>query len=308
MMMSLLKRREGGKDMSLGETRGRRSYMAGGEDRRRENGGKKEKKEKAVKKGKTGNTGGKGSAVLASCAHPLIEDLGRENERLRAHLKKDQVYLEQLIFYGLELSDKLLEERANHAREVAALKEAHLAEMKEAYCRMPAQAVPKRAGEGLTPSSSPEKRVCLSHDASGFSHTEVHTASTTARFGVWVDEGDAPSIKSPDEVAPGLRPEIESWVETWRNNAIGTNTLKGKSRDEARALPSKNCVAQRSKGARSDEFCLAGILPSVNKIELSTAMRKKYGKAAATGEPSPSDAAGNDGVGTRLSTGNVAGT
>lgn len=37
-------------------------------------------------------------------------------------------------------------------------------------------------------------------------------------------------------------------------------------------------------------------------------MRKKYGKAAATGEPSPSDAAGDDGVGTRLSTGNVAGT
>ncbi|KAI6837484.1 hypothetical protein KC340_g6383 [Hortaea werneckii] len=138
--------------------------------------------------------------------------------------------------------------------------------MKEAYCRMPAQAVPKRAGEGTSPSTSLEKRVCLSHDASGFSHTEVDTAPTTARFGVWVDEGDAPSIKSPDEVAPGLRPEIESWVETWRNNAIGTNTLKGKSLDEARALPSKNCVAQRSKGARSDEFCLAGILPSANKI------------------------------------------
>lgn len=31
MMMSLLKRREGGKDMSLGETRGRRSDMVGGE-------------------------------------------------------------------------------------------------------------------------------------------------------------------------------------------------------------------------------------------------------------------------------------
>lgn len=41
---------------------------------------------------------------------------------------------------------------------------------------------------------------------------------------------------------------------------------------------------------------------------LSTAMRKKYGKTADPDEFSPSDGAGNDGVGTRLSNGNGPGT
>ncbi|KAI7218379.1 hypothetical protein KC333_g3658, partial [Hortaea werneckii] len=256
------------------------------------------------------------------------KELVRENERLRALLKKDQVHLSELMSYGLALSNKLLEERADHAREVAALKEKHQAELKEAYRRMPAQVVTKRAGEGLPPSTSPEKRVCLSGGASRED----------------VDEGDAPSIKSLDEVAPGLRPEIESWVETWRNDAIGTKTLKGKTLDAA--LPSVNCVAQRSKGGKSDQFCLDGkpvihiscvkctglhrmccrrdpsfreqnlpydfvlspLAPELRgntqpcdrghyvfEQELSTAMRKKYGKDAVTGAPSPSDGAGNDG-------------
>lgn len=314
--------------------------------------------------GEEGGGSGKGGrqGKCGACAHPFIEDLGRENERLRALLKKDQVYLEQLFGYGLELSNKLLEERANHAREVAALKEAHLAEMKEAYCRMPAQAVPKRAGEGMSPPTSPEKRVCLSDGASqeevrDRGHTGSDTTPPTARLGVWVDEGGAPTIKSLDEVAPGLRLEVESWVATWRSNANGTKTLKGKTLDEA--LPSVNCVAQRSKGGKSDQFCLDGkpvihiscvkctglhrmccrrdpsfleqnlpydfvLSPLARELrgdtrpcdrghyvfeqELSAAMRKKYGKDAAAGAASASDGAGNDGVGTRLSSGNVAGT
>ncbi|KAI7229003.1 hypothetical protein KC330_g7640 [Hortaea werneckii] len=288
------------------------------------------------------------------------KELVRENERLRALLKKDRVHLSELMSYGLALSNNLLEERADHAREVAALKEKHQAELKEAYRRMPAQVVPKRAGEGLPPSTSPEKRVCLSGGASredvrDRGHTEVDTAPTTARFSVWVDEGDAPSIKSLEEVAPGLRPEIESWVETWRSNAA--QQFKDKSLDDV--LPSKNRVAQRSRSARGDQFLVDGkpVIhiscvkctgnhrmccrrdPSFRQLdlpydfvlsplapelrgntqpcdrghyvfeqELSTAMRKKYGKAAAIGAPSPSDGAGNDGVGTRLSSGNKAGT
>ncbi|RMX88692.1 hypothetical protein D0869_01439 [Hortaea werneckii] len=204
---------------------------------------------------------GVGEERCGACAHPFIAELGRENERLRAQVKKDQANLSNLKSYGLALSNKLLEERADHARQLLALKEKHQAELKEAYCRTPAQAVPQRAGEGLSPSTSPEKRVCLSGGASqeedrGRGHTEVDTAPTTARFGVWVDEGDAPTIKCLDEVAPALRPEVESWVETWRSNAIGTKTLKGKTLDGA--LPSVNCVAQRSKGGKSDQFCLDG--------------------------------------------------
>ncbi|KAI7156256.1 hypothetical protein KC349_g6392 [Hortaea werneckii] len=237
-----------------------------------EKGGEKEEKEKVGKKGKTGKETGMRSA---------------------AHLKKEQVYLEQLIGYGLELSNKLLEERANHAREVAALKEeqltlkeAHLAQMKEAYC---------------------QKRACLSDDASQHAtrarnHKEIDTAPTTVRLGVWDDKADTSTTKSLDGVAPELRPEAEASVETWRKNSTTTKTLKGKSLDEA--LPSKNCVTQRSKGASSNGFCL---LPR-REQELSTAMRKKYGKAAAPDEFSPSDGAGNDGVGTRLSNGNGPGT
>ncbi|KAI7376763.1 hypothetical protein KC336_g19704 [Hortaea werneckii] len=215
---------------------------------------------------------------------------------------------------------------------------------------MPAQVIPKRAGEGLSPPTSPEKRVCLSAGESqeelrDRGHTGSDTTPGTAKLGVWVDDGGAPSIKSLDEVAPGLRPEVESWVETWRSNALATKTLKGKSLEEA--LPSKNCVAQRSKGAKSDEFCVDGkpviyiscanctshhrmccrrdhsfrqqnlpydfvLSPLARELrgntrpcdrghyvferELTTAMRKSYGKAAATGAPSPSEAAGNDGV------------
>ncbi|KAI7341302.1 hypothetical protein KC315_g185 [Hortaea werneckii] len=194
--------------------------------------------------GEEGEDGeGDGQEKCGACTHPFIEELGRENEHLRAHLKKDQLYLKQLIFYGLELSNKLLEERANHAREVAALKEAHLAEIKEAYCRMPAQAVPKRAGEGMSPPTSPEKRACLSDVASQHAirarnHTEIDTAPTT----------------SLDGVAPELLPEVEASVETSRKNSSTTKTLKGKSLDEA--LPSKNCVTQRSKGASSNGICL----------------------------------------------------
>ncbi|KAI6839555.1 hypothetical protein KC340_g6160 [Hortaea werneckii] len=219
----------------------------GGEDGREEGG--------------EGDGKGDGQEKCGACTHPFIEGLGKENERLRKQMKKDQAYLAQLVGYGLELTNKLLEERADHAREVAALKEAHLDEMKEAYCRMPAQVIPKRAGEGLSPPTSPEKRVCLSEDASqqevrDRGHTGSDTTPPTARLGVWVDDGDAPTIKSLDEVAPELRPDVESWVERWRSNALATKTLKGKTLDGS--LPSKNCVAQRSKGASSEEFYVDG--------------------------------------------------
>ncbi|GAB1730435.1 hypothetical protein NU195Hw_g2031t1 [Hortaea werneckii] len=321
-----------------------------------------------------GEEGGGDGEKCGACTHPFIERLGKENERLRAHIKKDQAYIEQLIGFGLELSNKLLEERAeraqhqaDHAREVAALKqlqvaqkEAHLAELKTASRRTPALGAPKRAGEGLSLPTPPEKRVCVSGGGSqeevrGRGHTGSDTTPTTARLGVWVDEGDAPTIKSLDEVAPGLRPEVESWVETWRTNA--TKQFKDKSLDDV--LPSKNCVAQRSKSAGSDQFLVDGkpviyiscvkctghhrmccrrdpsfpqqnlpydfvlspLAPELRgdtrpcdrghyvfEQDLSTAMRKKYGKAAATRAPSPSFGAGNDGAATRLSVGNVAGT
>ncbi|KAI7268130.1 hypothetical protein KC345_g7719 [Hortaea werneckii] len=349
--------------------------------------GRGEGEEHGGEEGEGGKDGeGAEQENCGACTHPLIERLGKENVRLRKQMNKDSAYIEQLVGFGLEFTNKLLEERAaraqeradharevaalkeahlderaEHAQEVAALKEAHLAEMKEAYCRMPAQVVPKRAGEGMSPPTSPEKRVCLSEDASqqevrDRGHTGSDTTPPTARLGVWFDDGDAPpTIKSLDEIAPELRPEVESWVETWRSNA--TTQFKDKSLDDV--LPSKNCVAQRSRSARSDQFLVDGkpviyiscvkctghhrmccrrdpsfpqqnlpydfvlspLAPELRgntrpcdrghyvfEQDLSTAMRKKYGKAAATGGPSPSESSGNVGFGTRSSAGNVAPT
>ncbi|KAI7355181.1 hypothetical protein KC354_g10879 [Hortaea werneckii] len=240
----------------------------GGEDGREEGGEGEE--------GEDGEEGeGDGQKGCGACTHPFIAEMGRENERLRALLKKEQDLLRSMKKYGLAVSSKLLEERADraqeradHAREVAALKQlqvalkdAHLAELKTAHRRTPAQVVPKRAGEGLSLSTPPEKRICLSGGASqeevrDRGHTGSDTTPGTAKLGVWVDEGGAPRIKSLDEVAPGLRPEVESWVETWRTNALATKTLKGKTLDGS--LPSKNCAAQRSKGASSEGFYVDG--------------------------------------------------
>ncbi|GAB1743770.1 hypothetical protein NU219Hw_g691t1 [Hortaea werneckii] len=57
---------------------------------------------------------------------------------------------------------------------------------------------------------------------------------------------------------------------------VDPGTLKGKSLEEA--LPTKNCVAQRSKGASSDEFCI-DVHEDVFEQELSTATRKKRYKS-----------------------------
>lgn len=78
------------------------------------------------------------------------------------------------------------------------------------------------------------------HATRARNHTEIDTAPTTVRLGVWDDEADTSTTKSLDGVAPELRPEAEASVETWRKNSTTTKTLKGKSLDEA--LPSKNCV------------------------------------------------------------------